>query len=197
MGREVLAVGGDQRHQMSPGAVAEDRQPGRIAAVAGGVVGDPGDRGGDILDVIGVTHAPGLEAIVVGRQTVVDAHQEVAGLVEERDLVGHAVGLVADRPGPAVDPDHHRRGATGARRVQVQGLERRRHARQRLVRDVAHRLRRGARRVKSGRVDAGPSATAAAEREAHHRGHREHAACDRRRHAGSDPARGRQVRPRA
>ena len=96
----VAGVERDDGGQVAPGAVAGNRQPARIDAVPLGVVGDPA-RGGDrILD--------GGGELVLGRQTVVDGHDDGGDGIGDRaaDLV---VALqVADHPAAAMEVDERR-----------------------------------------------------------------------------------------
>ena len=78
MGAEVPLVGGDAGDDLRARRVAQQGEPGGVAAVLGDVVVHPRHRGGDVLVVRGV--ADRVRARGIG-EAVIDAHQHVPGVV--------------------------------------------------------------------------------------------------------------------
>ena len=110
---EVSIVGADQRGELRPGGMAHDQEAIRIAPVLGDVVVHPMDRLGDVAH-------DGRH--VDARQEPVVRRDEDESLLHEDLRLPLDVGLVADLPAAAVNPEDDRPVLRTRRRIDVEHL---------------------------------------------------------------------------
>ena len=128
-GLDVGRVGRDQGDEVGPGRMADQEDPGRVAAVREALASIQATASPTSWGWSGKRTRSGRIGGVdrIGREAVVDAGEYVAGAGEQRDLPGDLVGLVARPPAAAVDVDDDRAGVGRSRavgRVEIELVQR-------------------------------------------------------------------------